>query len=120
MGVGRAFEPFEPVLIEEGGQRGLAELLLPDDPEQRGCGLILLACERGDDRGARGRFAIASIRAGPEPEIDKPPAPRWGQHEMSGLMQNDVGLGRAIERAPVPIKRALDPISMDRHAQAAS
>src|SRR5271163_663903 len=34
MGVGRAFEPFEPVLIEEGGQRGLIELRLPDDPEQ--------------------------------------------------------------------------------------
>jgi hypothetical protein len=34
VGVGRAFEPFEPVLIEEGGERGLAELRLPDDPEQ--------------------------------------------------------------------------------------
>ena len=34
MGVGRAFEPFEPVLIEEGGEPWLAELRLPDDPEQ--------------------------------------------------------------------------------------
>ena len=34
MGVGRAFDPFEPVLIEERGERGLAKLRLPDDPEQ--------------------------------------------------------------------------------------
>jgi hypothetical protein len=34
MGVGRAFEPFEPVLIEEGSEGGLAELRLPDNPEQ--------------------------------------------------------------------------------------
>ena len=34
MGVSRAFEPLEPVLIEEGGERRLTELRLPDDPEQ--------------------------------------------------------------------------------------
>jgi hypothetical protein len=34
MGGGRAFEPFQPVLIEERGERRLTELRLPDDPEQ--------------------------------------------------------------------------------------
>jgi hypothetical protein len=34
MRMGRAFEPLQPVLIEEGGQRGLAKPRLPDDPEQ--------------------------------------------------------------------------------------
>jgi hypothetical protein len=31
-----AVDTFEPVLIEEGGERRLAESGLPDDPEQRG------------------------------------------------------------------------------------
>src|ERR1700686_4950705 len=39
---------------------------------------------------------------------------------MSGLVQDDIGLGRAVERPTVPIEGPLDPISMDRDAQAAS
>ena len=118
--MGRAFEPFQPVLIEEGGQRGLAKLRLPDDPEQRGCRLIPLARQRGENCRSRGRLAVARIRARPEPKIDEPPALARGQHEMRGLVQDDIGLGRAVERPAVPIERALDPISMDRHPQASS
>ena len=33
-----------------------------------------------------------------------------GQREMSGLVQDDIGLGRAIERPAVPIERAFDPV----------
>jgi hypothetical protein len=120
MGVGRALKPLEPVLIEERGERRLAEFRLPDDPEQRGCGLIRLARKRGQDDGAQSCITVASVRAGPQPEIDEPPALQWGQHEMSGLVQDDIGIGRAVKRAAVPIERALDPVSMDCHAQAAS
>jgi len=34
MGGSRTFEAFEPILIEERGERRLAESRLPDDPEQ--------------------------------------------------------------------------------------
>src|SRR5438270_13835732 len=115
MGVGRAPEPLEPVLIEKGGERGLAELRLPDYPEQRGFRLILLTRQWGEHSRARGRIAVASIRAGPEPKIDEPPPLRWGEHEMSGLVQDDIGLCLAVERTAVPIERAHDPIGIDCH-----
>ena len=60
------------------------------------------------------------LRAGAEPKVDETPALARGQHEMSGLVQDDIGLGGAIERPTVPIKGALDSVGMDRHAQAAS
>jgi hypothetical protein len=43
MGSGRAVEPFEPILIEERGERRLAERRLPDNAEQRGRRLVILA-----------------------------------------------------------------------------
>jgi hypothetical protein len=47
MGRSRSVEPFEPILIEERGERRLTELSLPEDPQQRGRGLVRLAFQQG-------------------------------------------------------------------------
>ena len=95
MSGGRAVEPFEPILIEERGERRLAEFRLPEDPEKRGRRLILLALERRHDRGALGRLAIERVGSRPEPELDEPAPLGRCQREMGDLVQDHVGLGRS-------------------------
>jgi hypothetical protein len=46
MACSRSVEPLEPILIEERGERRLAERRLPDNAEQRGRGLVGLAPQR--------------------------------------------------------------------------
>jgi len=53
-----AVEAFEPVLIEERGERRLAEPRLPNDPEQRGRRLVGLALQHRHSRRTLGRGTI--------------------------------------------------------------
>ena len=82
----RAIEAFEPVLIEERGEGRLAELRLPDDAEQRRCRLIPITCQGGENCSARSGITIDGVGAGPEPEIDQPPALGRRQSKMSDLV----------------------------------
>src|SRR6266481_6135501 len=66
-----AVEAFEPVLIEERGERRLAESRLPDDPEQRGRRFVGFALQRRQRGGALGRNTIERVRARPEAELHK-------------------------------------------------
>ena len=95
MSCSRTVESFEPILIEERGERRLTELRLPDDPEQRGGRLIFVARQRRHNRCALGCVPIERVRTGPEPELDEGSPLGRGQCEMSNLVQDDVSLGRA-------------------------
>src|ERR1700732_4962082 len=53
-----AVEALEPVLIEEGGERRLAESRFPEDPEQRGRRFVGFALRRRQRGGALGRNTI--------------------------------------------------------------
>jgi hypothetical protein len=118
VGCSRAAEPFEPVLIEKRGERRLPECRLPYDPEERGRRLILLARKRRQNRGALGRITIECVGAGPEPELHEASPLGWGQCVMGDLVQDHIGLGRAIQCRSVPIEGARDPLRVDRYAEA--
>ena len=115
----RAVEAFEPVLIEKGSQRRLAESRLPDDPEQRGRRFVGFAFQRRQGRGALGRNTIERVRTRPEAEIHKTAPIRRSQHEMGDFVQDDISLGRTEQRRSVPIELAQHPLGVDRHTEGA-
>ena len=119
MARGRAVEAFEPILVEERGERRLSERRLPDDPEQRGRRLIRLALQRRQHRSALGRVTVERVRTGPEPELDEPSPLGRGQREMGDFVQDHVRLGSAVERNSVPIEAARGRLGVDRHAEGA-
>jgi hypothetical protein len=115
----RTVEPFEPILIQERGERRLAELRLPENPEQGGCNLVFLARQRGDNRCALGRVTIEGVGTGPEPELDQPSPFRRRQHEVGDFVQDHKSFGSTIQRRAVPVEAAPGSLGMDCHAEAA-
>jgi len=117
---GRTVEAFEPVLIEEGGERRLAESRLPDDPEQRGCRFVSFALQRREGCGALGCDAVDRVRTGSEPELDEPSPLGRSQRKMGDFVQDHVGLGRGRKRCSVPVEVGGGSLAIDRHAEGAS
>jgi hypothetical protein len=118
MGCSRSVEPFEPILIEERGERRLPERRLPDDPEQRGRGLILIARRRQQNCRALGRRTVEGVGPGSKPELDDAAPLRWGQRKMSDLVQDHIGFGRTVQCRPVPVEGARDFLRVDRDVEA--
>jgi len=119
MSCSRTVESFEPILIEERGERRLTELRLPNNAEQRGGRLIFVARQRRHNRCALGCVPIERVRTGPEPELDEGSPRGRGQREMGDLVQDYVSLRSAVQCRSVPIEAAWDPLRVDRHAEAA-
>ena len=63
---------FEPVLIEEGREGGLAQLDFPKDAQERRHRLLAFALLPESKGMALGPRAIAGVRAGAQPEFDAP------------------------------------------------
>src|SRR5947207_208361 len=97
-----AVKAFEPVLIEERGERRLAEPRLPDDPEQRGRRLIRLALQQRDGRRTISCGTIDRVWTGPEAELDKASPFGRSQREMGNLVQDHIGFRRRAKRGSVP------------------
>ena len=112
-----AVNAFEPVLIEKGGQRRLAESRLPDDPEQRGRRFVGLALQGRQACSALGRNPIDRVGARSEPELDEPSPLGRSQHKMGNFVQDHICLRRRGECLPVPVKGARSPFGVDRHAE---
>jgi hypothetical protein len=74
----------------------MAELRLPYDAEQRCRRFVVLARQRQENRGALCRVTVDGVRTRAEPKIDKASALARCQSEMGDLVQNDIGLGRAV------------------------
>jgi hypothetical protein len=119
MSCSRTVESFEPILIEERGERGLAELRLPEDSEQRGGRLIIVARRRQQNSRALRRLAIECAGTRSEPELDESSPLGRRQREMGDLVQDYVSLRSAVQCRSVPIEAAWDPLRVDRHAEAA-
>src|SRR6516162_2483907 len=119
MGSCRSVEPFEPILIEERGERRLTELSLPEDPQQRGRGLVRLALQWRQNRGALGCVTIKCVGTGTQSKLDQPAPLGRGQYEMGDLVQNYVSLGSTIQCRSVPVEAARGSFRLDRHAKAA-
>src|SRR6516162_5476820 len=115
----RSVEPFEPILIEERGERRLTELSLPEDPRQRGRGLVRLALQWRQNRGALGCVTIKCVGTGTQSKLDQPAPLGRGQYEMGDLVQNYVSLGSTIQCRSVPVEAARGSFRLDRHAKAA-
>jgi len=114
-----AVEAFEPVLIEKGGERRLAERRLPDDPQQRGRRFVGFAFQRRQGRGALGRNTIERVRTRSKAEIHKTAPIGRSQHEMGDFVQDDISLGRTEQRRSVPIELAQHPLGLDCHTEGA-
>src|ERR1700736_3974416 len=108
----------EPVLVEEGGERRLAELDFPQDAQQRGHRLLALARQTEYCRRRLGRVALAGLGAGAEAEIDASPARRRRELEMRRLMQQDIGLCVAARACAVPAEIFAWAAGPQPHAQA--
>jgi hypothetical protein len=119
VGCSRAVEPFEPVLIKKRGKCRLPELRLPDDAEQRGCGLVLLSFQWRQNRGAFGLITIEGVGTGPQSKLDQRAPLGRGQGEMGYLMQDHVSFGSSIQCRSVPIEAAWGSFRVDRHTEAA-
>src|SRR6266446_2780515 len=87
---GGAVEAFEPVLIEERGERRLAESCLPEDPEERGRRFVGFPLQRRQRGGALGRNTIERVRTRPQPELDEPSPFGRSEHEMGDFVQDDI------------------------------
>jgi len=116
----RAVEAFEPVLIEEGGERRLAESRLPDDSEQRGRRFVGFALQRRQRGGALGRSTIERVRTGSEAELHNTAPFGRSQHEMGDFVQDDISLGRTEQRHAVPIEPARHPLGVGRQTEGVS
>src|SRR5260370_14924538 len=86
----RATRTFEPILVEQGGEGGLAEFDLPQDAEQRGKRFLMLAGDAKQAGGAIRRCPIAGFGAGSQTEIDHAAARRGGELAMGDLAEADV------------------------------
>jgi hypothetical protein len=113
----RAVEAFEPVLIEKGSQRRLAESRLPDDPEQRGRRFVGFALQKRQRRGAFGRNTIERVRTRPEAELHKTSPLGRSQREMGDFVQDYISLGCTEQRHPVPIELTRHPLRVGRQAE---
>src|SRR5258706_15281802 len=98
----RATRTFEPILVEQGGEGGLAEFDLPQDAEQRGKRFLMLAGDAEQAGDAIRRCPIAGFGAGSQTEIDHAAARRGGKLEMRDLVEEDVGFGISTQRFAVP------------------
>ena len=92
----------EPVLVEEGSERRLAERAFPKDAEERGHRLFLLAGEEREPRRAFGCRPVAGLGSRAKAEIDAPAAGGGGKLVMRHLVQQHIGFGVDAQRAAVP------------------
>ena len=108
---------FKPILVEEGRQRRLAELDLPEDAEQRGLCFLALARETEDRRRAFRPVARAGLGSSAEAEIDRLATRRRRELEMRGLVQQNIGLCVAAHGGAVPAEILARIAAPDPHAE---
>ena len=115
----RSLGAFKPVLIEERGKRGMTELDLPENPEKRGDGLLMLARDAVKALCALRSVAIPGLRTRTEPEIDDTASRRRCQLEVRPFMEQHISLGLDANGGSVPAEVELRRTRANDHAQSA-